>query len=120
MSSTDEARLARRLHRFFDERVLPASRAARERRGELFERHPDPARESYWLERPRRAMRREDFELAGLESPEHLGRALAALWKARDMPELAALAGELGELAGDLRQTEQEADEVSPFIYVMF
>ncbi len=80
----------------------------------------DPDLPSYYVERENRTMTPEQFEVAGLESPQRLGPALGEFWKKRRMPELAALAAGLSQLAGDLREVEEETDEVSPFIYVMF
>ncbi len=120
MSSTDEPALSGRLRRFFDGALMPASDAVRKRKGALFESGFDPGLSSYYVERSNRTMTREQFEIAGLENPEQLGRALGEFWKERRMPELLALAAGLSELAGDLREVEEEADEVSPFIYVMF
>ena len=64
-------------------------------------------------------MSREDFEPEMPASPEELEPTLRRFWEARDLPELAALAPGLAELARCFYEQEQQEDEVSPFIYVM-
>jgi len=49
-----------------------------------------------------------------------LAPALAALWTARGQPELTALAPAFGELAKQVYDVEAQADNVTPFMYVMF
>ncbi|MGH9391779.1 MAG: hypothetical protein ACRD1Z_19430, partial [Vicinamibacteria bacterium] len=46
--------------------------------------------------------------------------ALRKLWEMQHLPELAALAGPLLELASQLETAEKESGDVSPFIYVMY
>ena len=120
MSSTDGAAAEERLQRFFDDELMPAARALRQARGELFPTHPDPDAATYWAERSPRTMAREGFEVAGLESIDKLETALRDLWQARGLPQLAALSCGIVELARLLKQGDDESDEVSPFIYVMF
>ena len=109
MSSTDEDKL----RTFFREKLVPAAMKLRERGVDLFPTGPDPDAESWWEPGP---TEEEFVEL----SPEQVEAALAARWLAADLPELAALAGPLMELARELEITEEPSSEVSPFVYVMY
>jgi hypothetical protein len=87
---------------------------------EFFALRPDAAAESYYVEPTKRAMKPEDFELRASESIEAFVRELAALWSSEGREELAAMAPRLASLASELREDEQQSDDVSPFMYVMF
>lgn len=109
MSSIDEAKL----RRFFREQLAPAAAALRERGVELFPMGPDPSAESWWEPAPA------DPEFVELDA-EAIAPALAERWRAQDLPELAALAESLMELARELEVDEEPSSEVSPFVYVMY
>jgi hypothetical protein len=61
-----------------------------------------------------------DFELRASESVEDFIRELAALWASEGLEELASMAPRLAALASGLREDEEQPDDVSPFMYVMF
>lgn len=109
MSSTDEDKL----RSFFREKLAPAASKLRERGVELFPTGPDPDAESWWEPGPT------EDEFVEL-TPEEIGAALSARWRAAGLPELVALAEPLMELAQELEITEQPSSEVSPFVYVMY
>jgi hypothetical protein len=105
---------------FFREVLVPAALRERESGREFFALRPDAAAESYYVEPTRREMSPEDFELRASESIEAFVRELAALWSSEGREELAAMAPRLASLASELREDEQQSDDVSPFMYVMF
>jgi hypothetical protein len=115
-----ESRRDRRAAEFFREVLTPA--ALRERAGgrEFFALRPEAAAESYFVEPTRRAMTKDDFELRAAESVAEFVGALAALWAAEGRDELAAMCGRLGELASEFGGEEEQGEDVSPFVYVMF
>src|SRR5205085_834554 len=81
---------------------------------------PDPAVASYYRRRSRRQMSRQDFELPVPIGVEELEKALVELWTSDGFPELAALAPGVARIARSVYFTEDQDQEVSPFIYVMF
>ena len=105
---------------FFREVLVPVALGERERGREFFALRPDASVESYYVEPTRRAMRPEDFELRACESVEDFVRELAALWTSEGREELAAMARRLAALAAEVREDEEQRDDVSPFMYVMF
>jgi len=111
MSSTEDARLGR----FFDRRLVPLAQRLRDRGTRFFPMGPDAEVESYYL--PANRAEPEFIELEGLAACEN---ALRNLWEEQRIPELAALAGPLMDLARRLEVREEEWGEISPFVYVMY
>lgn len=109
MSSTD----ALRLQRFFRKRLVPAAEKLRARGVSFFPLGPESEAET-WYEGPPREPK---FTTLAVDECE---AALRELWQQKDLPELAALAGELMNLAKHLEVQEEESADVSPFVYVMY
>ena len=105
---------------FFREVLVPVALREREAGREFFALRPEEAVESYYVEPTKRAMRPEDFELRAADSVEDFVRELAALWSSEGREELAATAPRLAALAAEVREDEEQSDDVSPFMYVMF
>lgn len=110
----------RRASDFFREVLVPLALKERESGREFFALRPEASAESYYVEPAKREMRPEDFELRACESVEEFVRELAALWSSEGREELAAMAPRLAELAAEVRDDEEQPDDVSPFMYVMF
>jgi hypothetical protein len=110
MSSTDE----RKLQRFFQKELSPAAAAIRTRGIELFPLGPDPERESYWEPGPEDEP--EFIEIL----PDDFAAALEEYWNAKGLPELAALAAPLMAMARELEIQQEQSEELSPFLYVMY
>lgn len=121
MATISPKKLARALDEFFRERLVPAGAAMKKRSGTLFPLGADASATSYFIPRRVTRMEKSDFETLGTASPETLARDLAAMWNRAGVPELAALAPEMADLARAAREaeTEQEGD-VSPFVYAMY
>ena len=107
MSSTDDAQ---RVRRFYDEVIAPAAERVRARGERFFPLGPTP--EPSWYSQPHSGP-----EFFTLESGE-LEAALRERW--RDVPELAAMAPKLVELARTLEVQGEDDGEISPFVYVMY
>ncbi|HVF44346.1 MAG TPA: hypothetical protein VM936_15085 [Pyrinomonadaceae bacterium] len=105
---------------FFREVLVPAALRERESGREFFALRPEAGAESYFVEPTNREMRPEDFELRACESVEEFVRGLAALWASEGREDLAAMAPRLAALAAEVCEDEEQRDDVSPFMYVMF
>jgi hypothetical protein len=114
-SAKDESAAA-----FFREVLVPVAQRERETGREFFALRPDEAAESYYVEPTKRETRPEDFELRASDSAEDFVRELAALWVSEGREELASMAPRLAALAAEVREDEEQRDDVSPFMYVMF
>lgn len=113
MSATDDA-LRTRLDAFFRDKLAPAAEALRARGVHFYTRGREAGSGSAWSAPPAG----EDFER--FDSPAELLTALAEQWRSEGLPELAALAPELAALAEELELSEEDSEEVSPFVYVMY
>jgi len=107
MSSTDDAA---RVRRFYEEHIAPAAARLAARGGSFFPLGPTPE-PSWWV------LPHEGAEFYRLENAQ-LEAALRERW--RDVPELAALAPHLVELARSLEVQSEDDGEISPFVYVMY
>ncbi|HEY0377629.1 MAG TPA: hypothetical protein VGC87_11960 [Pyrinomonadaceae bacterium] len=105
---------------FFNELLAPLAERERAAAKSFFPLSADPLAESYYVEPTRRVMEAPDFELRAAESLANFVQELAALWTNEGHAELAALAPGLLALAEEMAGREEQADDVSPFMYVMF
>jgi hypothetical protein len=80
----------------------------------------DPKADSYYITRRRRTMTRSDFESAGCRSPDSFPDDLTRLWKGEGREDLLSLIPGLAKLARGLYNLQDQSDEVSPFVYVMY
>jgi hypothetical protein len=120
MSSIDDAVLAGATAALFD--ALTAGAAALPAGQSPFPMRPDPRLASYYTQRSRCAMARDDFLSASCLDAGEFGRRLAAWWR-EEHPELAGRAPLVAETAAALHalyDQEQPQAELSPTIYQMF
>ena len=104
----------------FDEVLAPLSARMRAEGRSAFPAGPDASAASYYVHRPRPAMRPADFEAPACRTPEDFERALAAHWRALGRDDLAAEAPRFAAAARDAYALGEGDAEVSPFVYVMF
>lgn len=110
MSQTD----AEQLRAYFADELVPAARALRERGVTFFAQRPDGHADSWYVDA---ATAEPDLFEVEADDAE---RTLREMWLSEGVPELAALAASLMQLAGDVRLDEDQSAEVSPFMYVMY
>ena len=105
----------------FDEIVLPLHEKLKRDGGELFPLGPDLSLESYYITCRKTRMNRKDFEVAAYERAAGFADVLRCMWQDETRTDLAASAQKQAEVARALGEVaEQQTDEVSPFLYVMF
>lgn len=110
MSSTDE----KRIRRFYRQHLVPAAEQLRARGVSFFPLGPEPGQGTWYASAPT-----DEPEFTEVEA-DQCERELRESWEAQGLPELAALAVRLMELAGELEMDEEQSAEVSPFVYVMY
>jgi hypothetical protein len=120
MSLTDAEHKETLAAQFFTEIIVPLADTIRAKGKAFFPLGPDPQQESYYDEPTRRIMAPEDFEFSGDRSVEEFMTSLAAFWRQEGNSELAKIIPKLTELALQLSHEEEQDEDVSPFIYVMF
>ena len=104
----------RRLERFFRRLLVPAATALRERGVRFFPSGPEAEQESWYSEVPA-----DEPEFGEIDA-EQIGEILSAHWQEQGLPELAELGVPLQRLARQLKGSEEESADVSPFVYVMY
>ena len=109
MSSTDE----RAIRSFFAERLVPAAERLRNRGVRFFALGPE-ADAASWYEGPPA-----EADFTTLAEADVAG-ALRSRWEREQLPELAALATPLLELAASLEVHEEQTPDISPFVYTMY
>ncbi len=119
MSSTDP-RGAAEAAALFDEALVPLAARRRAEGREAFPAGPDAARASYYVARPRAAMRPEDFTAPACASVEDFEGALRAHWEALGRRDLVTEAPRFAAAARAAYALGDEDAAVSPFVYVMF
>ena len=112
--------IAKYVRKVYLKEVVPVSNLSKQGGQAFFPLGPDPHSLTYYREREQTAMTPGDFEVTGCESSEELEKALAELWSTQGHAELVPLAQMTVRLAEMLRESEDESEKVSPFIYVMF
>ena len=65
-------------------------------------------------------MSKEDFEIGGHSTLESFAADLTSFWDDNKDYNLCELVPQLVELASELRVDEDQNEEISPYIYVMF
>lgn len=101
-----------RLRAFFAERLVPAAERARARGVSYFP--PGPDDEESWYESPP-----ETPAIMEIDDGQ-FGAKLKQMWQDQGHPELADLAEAFEELARELELKDDQTEDVSPFMYVMF
>jgi hypothetical protein len=120
-TSARERQEAARIAAFFRERVLPLAARLRSGGRPLFPVAPDPSAATYFTPVPRRRMAPADFLGPSGLAAGTLEEKLRTLWRERGADELAELGPGLARLAAELEQlVEDEGEEISPFVYVMY
>ncbi len=109
-----------RIEDFFKHELLPVSRKVKEIRKAYFANDFDETAPSYFVNRMKISMNKDDFENGAVSGPNNFEKQLESLWMSQSQYELITLKASLADLAKSLIVTEELDEDVSPFIYVMF
>lgn len=108
------------IKKFFFKNLLLVSNHLRETGKSYFPTKPDLRLETYFAKRKKTTMLPEDFKIPACDSVDNFREALFEFWKSQGNIELCDLTEKLSVLAKLLYTVEDQNEEVSPFIYVMF
>ena len=120
MSLIRSDRTSSSVRKFFLKELIPLAEQLRGEGKAFFPVKGDPGATTYYIQRDKTTMTPEDFEVVGCDAVEGFEEALIDLWRSQGYPQLTALAPTLSRLARSLYHVEEQTEEVSPFIYVMF
>lgn len=120
MLSTETVDLDLPAREFFVEALRPLAEQCRVLGLSFFALGPDVDAPSYYVTPPRPVMQPNDFEAASVVSSDAFVDALLTMWRDQGLDPLTAIVPALRELARDLAPGQEQDDEVSPHMYVMF
>ena len=106
------------LTQFYNEIIAPAADRLKQQNAEILNTNPDPNELSYFSQREHSSMKPDELEL-DLEDIDWVKNAITQI---TDGPEAAILADiyrQIIDLADRFEEVD-DADDVSPYIYVMF
>jgi len=108
------------IKKFFFSELLPVSRSLAKEEKVFFPKEPNYSLDTYYTIRHKITMFPKDFEIRGCNSMSNFEEELYKMWKSQGNIELLALSKSLSRLAELLYKIEEQNEEISPFIYVMF
>ena len=120
MNSTDQNELETAIRAFCEKSFRPVADKMVRDGQKFFAHNGEAGAASYYEKRERTAMRREDFETPSFRTIDEFADELAAFWRSQGYNALSELTPAMANLARQLQQVEEQTDEVSPFVYVMF
>jgi hypothetical protein len=123
MNSTDtqqESTIHPRIHHFFEQELMPLAAEMKQQQDIIPWVPFDADAITYYKTRKKTSMSKQDFEIGGHSTLETFAADLTAFWKNNDNPKLCELVPSLAELANELHVVEDQNEEISPYIYVMF
>lgn len=120
MSSTNPENTEVAIKQFCEKEFRPVAEKLTAEGHRFFEHGGNEDADSYYIRRSRKSMRKEDFETPSFKNAAEFAAELSAMWKSQGLDDLASLTPSMARLAEQLQQVEEQSDEVSPFVYVMF
>jgi hypothetical protein len=106
------------LTQFYKEIIAPAADRLRQQDVEILTTKPDPDEASYFSQRKHPSMTPEELEL-NLEDIDWVKNAITQITDGPESEILADVYGRIIDLADRFEEVE-DAEDVSPYIYVMF
>jgi hypothetical protein len=119
MNST-EGKKTKIIQEFYNKQLMPLAEKLDVKNKPLMPLGAEPAARTYYISRRQTSMTRQDFEAPSVSNARELEEAMHNLWVKFRPSELAGLAKPMAKMSQQLAQTEEQTEEVSPFIYVMF
>ena len=109
-----------KIQHFFEQELMPLTAKIKQQQEIIPWVHLDADAITYYKTRPKTTMSKEDFEIGGHSTLESFAADLTSFWDDNKDYNLCELVPQLVELASELRVDEDQNEEISPYIYVMF
>ena len=123
MNLTDTSDLEAMFGALFDQLLMPLAQRMVDAGEEAFPLKPDVSWLSYYVRRKRSSMTAADFSGIACVDGGEFAQRMEAHWRALGRDQLAALAGQFGQVA-EAARLARKADApqraLSPYIYAMF
>jgi len=108
------------IQHFFEHELMPLASETKRQQDVIPWIPIDADASTYYITRQKTTMSKQDFESGGHSSVETIAADLTAFWNEHDDANMCKLAPSLSALAKELRVVEDQNEEISPFVYVMF
>ena len=109
-----------KIQHFFEQELMPLTAKIKQQQKIIPWVHLDADAITYYKTRPKTTMSKEDFETGGHSTLESFAADLTSFWDDNKDYNFCELVPQLVELASELRVDEDQNEEISPYIYVMF
>ncbi len=109
-----------KIQHFFEQELMPLTAKIKQQQEIIPWVHLDADAITYYKTRTKTTMSKEDFEIGGHSTLESFAADLTSFWDDNKDYNLCELVPQLLELASELRVDEDQNEEISPYIYVMF
>ena len=109
-----------KIQHFFEQELMPLTAKIKQQQKIIPWVHLDADAITYYKTRPKTTMSKEDFEIGGHSTLESFAADLTSFWDDNKDYNFCELVPQLVELASELRVDEDQNEEISPYIYVMF
>ena len=105
---------------FFEQELMPLTVKIKQQQEIIPWVHLDADAITYYKTRPKKTMSKKSFEIGGHSKLETFAADLTSFWHDNKDYNFCELVPKLEELACELRVDEDQNEEISPYIYVMF
>ena len=115
-----KANIHPKIQHFFEQELMPLTAKIKQQQEIIPWVHLDADAITYYKTRTKTTMSKEDFEIGGHSTLESFAADLTSFWEDNKDFNFCELVPQLVELASELRVDEDQNEEISPYIYVMF
>ena len=123
MNSTNiqqKANIHPKIQNFFEQELMLLAKELKQQGDIIPWVSLDADASTYYKTRQKTSMSKQDFEIGGYSTLETFAADLTAFWENNDDSKICKLIPSLTELANELYLVEDESENLSPYIYVMF
>ena len=115
-----KANIHPKIKHFFEQDLMPLTAKIKQQQEIIPWVHLDADAITYYKTRTKTTMSKEDFEIGGHSTLDSFAADLTSFWHDNKDYNFCELVPKLEELACELRVDEDQNEEISPYIYVMF
>jgi len=123
MNSTNtqqKANIHPKIQLFFEQELIPLAAEMKQQQDIIPWISLDADASTYYITRQKTSMSKQDFEIGGHSTLETFAADLTTFWNNNDDSNLCELVPSLAELANELHVVEDQNEEISPYVYIMF
>ena len=123
MNSTNtkqKTKIHTKIQHFFEKELMPLAEEIKQHQDIIPWVHLDTEANTYYKKRSKTSMRKQDFEKCGHSTLETFATDLNEFWNNKEDSKLCELVPSLEKLAFELHAVEDQNEEISPYIYIMF